>query len=67
VLQRVEVLFMNMELTRSDNVSKVLDFVAEPGAFLKIESDTGFTQPRSDHTNVLDVLLCRRREDGDII
>jgi len=37
---------MNMELAWSDNVSKVLDFVGEPGAFLKVESDTGFTQPR---------------------
>jgi len=46
VLQRVDVLVMNMELARSDNVSKVLYFVGEPGAFLKIESDTGFTQPR---------------------
>jgi len=59
VLQRVDVHIMNMELTRSDNESKVLDFVEEPGAFLKMESDTGFTQPRQDHINVLDVLLCR--------
>jgi len=58
---------MNMELTRSDNVSKVLDFVGEPGAFLKIEGDTGLTQSRSDHINVHDVLFCRRREDDDII
>jgi len=42
VLQRVDVLIMNMELTRSDNVSKVLDFIGEPGAFLKVASDTGF-------------------------
>ena len=46
VLQRVDVLIMNMELTRSDNMSSVLDFVGEPGAFLKIECDTGFTQLR---------------------
>jgi len=58
---------MNMELAPSDNVSKVLDFVGDPGAFLKAESDTGFTQPRWDDINVFDVLLCRRREDDDII
>ena len=46
MLHRVDVLIMNMELTRSDNMSKVLDFVGEPGSFLKIESFTGFTQPR---------------------
>jgi len=46
VFQRVNVLAMNMGLTRSDNMSKILDFVGEPGALLKIESDTGFTQPR---------------------
>jgi len=37
---------ISMELTLSDNMSKILDFVGQPGAFLKIESDTGFTQPR---------------------
>jgi len=46
VLQRVEVRMISMELTLSDNMSKILDFVGQPGAFLKIESDTGFTQPR---------------------
>jgi len=58
---------IKMELTLSDNMSKILDFVGETGAFLKIESDTGFTQPRSDHISVIDVLLCRCREDDDII
>jgi len=58
---------MNMELTRSDNVSQILDFVGEPGAFLKVESDTGFTQPREDHGNVLEVLFCRCRADDEII
>jgi len=58
VLQRVDVPVMNMELARSNNVSKVLEFVGEPGAFLKIECDTGFAQRREDHISVLDVLLC---------
>ena len=46
VFERVSVLIVNMELTRSDNMSKVLDFVGEPGSLLGIESDTGFAQPR---------------------
>jgi len=56
-----------MELTRLDNTSKILDFVGKPGAFLKLESDTGFTQPRENHINVSDVLLRRCREHDDII
>jgi len=48
-------------------MSKILDFVGEPGACLKIESDTGFTQPREDHINVLDVLFCGCIKDDDII
>jgi len=63
----VSVLFQNMELTRSDNMSKVLYYVGEPCTLLEVESDTGFAQPREDHVNVLDVSFCRCREDDDII
>jgi len=37
---------MNMKLTGSDNMSKILDIVGEPRALLEIESDADFAQSR---------------------
>jgi len=67
MFQCVNILVVDMKLSESDNLTKVLDFVGEPCTLLNIESDAGFSQPSKNCVNVFDVLLWRGLEDDDVV
>jgi len=67
MLLSINVLVMHVELSRADDMSKVLNLIGEPRALFQVQGNPGFAEAVQDRVDVLDMLLRVSGEDNDIV